>query len=206
MLPAALEQFGIGALVEFADRRALDQDVGLRQQVAHHGDQAVQVVLDDAVLPLVVGRNNGRNDALGNLVDVVGGDCHRFGDVLHGVVDADHQLLPAALEQFGIGSLIQLADCGALDQNIGLIQQVAHHLDQAVEVVTDDPIFAFVIGGDGVWNDALGDPVDVTGCNLQRSGHDIDNRVDFLACRSQPAFRQYFRINACIQFAVNHTV
>ncbi len=201
LVPAALEQFGVGALVQFAVGRPLDQDVGLLQQVVHHLDRVVEVALDDVVLALVHGGDRRGNDALGDLVDVIGRDVQRIDDVDHGFVDAFHQLLPAALEQVGVGALVQFAVRRPLDQDVGLRQQVVHHLDRAVEVELDDVVLALVFGNDRWRDDALGDLVDVVGGDVQRVddvGHGLVDALHQLF----PAALEQVGVGALVQFAV----
>jgi len=102
LLPAALEQLGVGAGVQFAVCRRTDDDVGLRQQLVHHLDRAVQVVLDDVVLAFVLVGDDRRDDAPGDLIHVVGRHVQRIDDVGDGIVDTADQLLPASLEQLAL--------------------------------------------------------------------------------------------------------
>ena len=79
------------------------------EQLAHHLDHVVQVVLDDVVLAFVLGRDRGGDDPLGDLVHIVRRDHERIDDVGDRIVHALDQLVPAAQEQLGIGPLVELA-------------------------------------------------------------------------------------------------
>ena len=88
-----------------------------------------------------------RDDALRYLLDVVGRDHERIDDVGDRVVDAGHQLVPAAHEQSGVGPLVELAVCRSLDDFVRLRQQLVHHLDRGVQVVFDFVEIALVLIG-----------------------------------------------------------
>jgi hypothetical protein len=107
LVPATDEEIGVGALAELSFGRRLDDDVGLGEQVAHHFDHVVEVVLDDVVLALVLGGDHRRDDSLGDLVDVVGGDVHRIDDVGNRFIDSPDELVPATDEEIGVGALVE---------------------------------------------------------------------------------------------------
>ena len=167
LVPAAHKQGGIRPLVELAVGCALDDDVGLRQQVGHHLDHGIEVALDDVVLALVLGGDGGGNDALGNFVHIVSRHVHRIHDIGDGLVDARDQLVPAAHKQGGVGTLVELAVGCALDDDVGLRQQVGHHLDHVVKVALDDVEVAVVVVGDDRWNHAFGDVVHIFGGDVE---------------------------------------
>ena len=100
---------GVAAGLQLAVQRRLDQLVRFLQQAVHHVDAGVEVVLD-LVEVAVVGVGDLRRDvALGDPVDILGGDVDRADEGVDQVVDAADQLAPAAGELLGVAAGLQLA-------------------------------------------------------------------------------------------------
>ena len=94
-----------------------------RSKAVHHIDAGVEVVLD-LVEVAVVGVGDLRRDvALGDPVHIFGRDVDRGHEGVDQLVDAAHQLAPAAGELLRVAAGLQLAVLGRLDQRVRLPQQ-----------------------------------------------------------------------------------
>jgi len=168
---------GIGPGVELAGHRRRRQQVGVGHQLVHRIDTGVQVVLDDVVVAAVRVGDLVRDLAARDAIDVVGRDVERIDDVGDGVVHALDQLVPAADEEVGVGPLVQFAIGCRLDDDVGLRQQLAHHLHHVVQVGLDDVEVAVVVVGDHRRDDALGNVVNVLRRHVERIDHAVQSVV-----------------------------
>ena len=75
----------------------------------------------------------GRDGALGDLVDVVGGHIQRPDDRIERVVDALDDLAEVALMLGGVGAGGELALHGGLGQHVRVGDERVHHADTAVK-------------------------------------------------------------------------
>ncbi|MPM62075.1 hypothetical protein SDC9_108941 [bioreactor metagenome] len=127
---------GIGAGGELALDGGPGQHDGVGDQGVDGVDGGVEVVLDGVEVAVVVVGDARRDGALGDAVDIVGGDVERADDGIEGGIDAFDDLAIVALVTAGVGAGGQLA----LDR--GLRQQggVTNH---GVDIVLDRRQCAF---------------------------------------------------------------
>ena len=110
----ALVLGGVGAGGELAVHGGLGQHAGVGDQRVDGVDAAVEVVLDLVEVAVVGVGDLGRDVALGDPVDVVGGHVQRADDGVEGLVDALDDLAEVALVLGGVGAGGELAFDGGL--------------------------------------------------------------------------------------------
>ena len=112
--------------------------LGQHHGVGRHGvdgvDALVEVVLDEVEVAVVGVGDLRRDVALGDAVDIVGGDVDGGHEGLDQLVHAAHQLAPAAGELLRVAAGLQLAVLGRLDQSRRLPQQAVHTSMQALRL------------------------------------------------------------------------
>ncbi len=99
----------VGSCGELAIDSGFAQHVGVRHKRVHRVDAGVEVVLEDVEIAVVVVGDLGRDVALGDLIDVVGGHVQRPNHRIERLVDALDDLAEVALMLGGIGAGGELA-------------------------------------------------------------------------------------------------
>ena len=139
---------GVGAGGELAFHGRLGQHAGIGDERIDSVDAGVQVALDLVEVAVVVVGDPGRNVALRNPVDILGGDIQRAYDRVERGVDAFDDFAEVALMFGGVGARSQLALHGRLGQHTGIGDQRVDGVDAGVQVVLDFVEVAVVVIGD----------------------------------------------------------
>ena len=114
----ALMLGGVGAGGELALHRRRREHVGVGDQRIHGVDAGVEVVLDGVEVAVVAVGDLGRDRALGDLVDIIGGDVQRPDDRVERVVHALDDLAEVALVLGGVGAGGELALHGGAREHV----------------------------------------------------------------------------------------
>ena len=110
----------IGTGGELAINSRFGQQAGIGNQQIDGIDTGVEVVLEDVEIAVIGIGDLGRNVALGDAVDVVGGDVQWVDYGVERVVDALDDGLEIALVFVGIGACGKLAVNSRFGQHVGI--------------------------------------------------------------------------------------
>ena len=142
------------------DGIVLRTDVDLRRQVAGGNglrggsllvdglDAAIEVILEDVEVAIIVVGDLRGNVPLGNLIDIIGGDVQWPDHRVERFVDTLHDLAEIALVLTRIRTGRKLAFDGGLGQQIGIGDERIYRLDAAIEVILEDVEIAIIFIGD----------------------------------------------------------
>ena len=138
----------VGTVVQTALDGGLHQPLGVVDQALHRVDAAVQVVLDGVeVAPIGLG-DLGRDVALGDAVDIVGGHPNRCDVGIGQAVESLDHAPPAALETGRVGAHRKLALVGRIDQHAGLRRDLLQLALHRAEGVGEQAHLVFPANGD----------------------------------------------------------
>ena len=201
LIPTAREQIGVRPFVQLAVCRRLDDLVRLRQQLVHHLDRCVQVVLDFIEIALVNIGYSWRDIALTDPVHVFGRHVQRSDHGIQGIVHPFHDLAIVSLVLRCIRAGGEPAFHCRLLQIVGVGYKGVHGIDTGVEVILDFVEVTFVLVGDFRWHVPLADPVHIFSGNVQRLD-DVGDRVIDAGDQLVPTAHEQIGIRPLVEFAV----
>ena len=151
---------------------------GVGDQRVDGVDAGVEVVLDGVEVAVVVVGDLGRDVALGDLVDIVGGDVQRPDDRVERVVHALDDLAVVALMLGGVGAGGKTSFHGGLGQRVGIGHQRAD-----VILEQHQPLVDLIVLGSFVHLDrqiAIGDALHIGDERFEPAMHAVDGLLHLL--------------------------
>ena len=176
----ALVAAGVGAGGQAPVDGGGGEHLGVCDERVDGVDAGVEVVLDLVEVAVVAVGDAGRDVALGDAVDVLGGHVEGPDDRVEGVVDALDDAEVVALVLGGVGAGCELALHGGHAEHVGVCDERVDGVDAAVEVVLDGVEVTVVGVGDLRGDVSLGDAIDVVGGHVEGPDHRIEAVVDAL--------------------------
>ena len=150
------------------------------KKIVHHLDDVVEVDFD-LVEIAVIAVGDGRWDVpLGDPIDILCCNIERTDNRVETIIDALDDIFEVALMFGCIGAGGKFTFYSSFREHFCVDNKGINGVDTDVEVVFDLVEIAIITVGNFRWNIALGDSIDIFGCNIERSDNRVETIIDAL--------------------------
>ena len=156
----------------------MNENIRLGQEVAHHLDNVVQVILDLIKITIIGISYLRRNVAFADTVHIFSGNVDRADKRVAKIIDTTNQFTPAAGKFGGITASRKLTCHRRIYQPVRFCQQTTHRINAGIQVVFDFVEVTIICVSNFGWYVAFADTVHIFSGNVDRADKRVAKIID----------------------------